>query len=697
MTTSEAKMCGYDDKQLLDFPTLCYFNSKNENDTARQAMQESWKVPNDANEPLPQRCEGTPTDQPDVFTDGSLANPSTRYWRCGGFGINCPGLGEHSEWGNECDYTHAFYMNDGTAKWAAFSGGGNSSTRCELAAITMAIQRPYPTHIATDSKATLDRANRVIRHHERKKELERLKQTEGRKRLGGELSSLHFDKPWKKPTRFMKNGDLWDHLNEAIRQKGASAVRLTKVKAHATQEMVQQGLITHELRHGNTEADRAAERGSGEAQHQVKTLADLYASRHKSYMSMAERVQKFIIGMIKERKKLKDELDKSTDPFKNGSKDKIRIPSEILAGPDDCQRERVQIRNINEHDIKRFKDAKLLTATRNFLSWTSWGMPEVGQDFSWLELYTLFRIHSPKDKRADCWETSEAATKRSLSSKIGSFKRAVKYLSRNNCTLEHKTYFDPDKHHSNRLEPFAIKNKLAAIKGRPQVGNVDRKRIAKALIRARGVTDSRRADLHEADRLILKPVRLKMKAKANTVFEGIEATGADWTQIDSYDKHRKTPLRFVYCPNCTASRDLRDIKLTKISNSAKMHCKECDQTSTTRDWRCGCSHAWITCQIHELCDARRCRETGWSVSKRRLSRKTNHKLDEAIPSKLRTENVTLCRTRNVLDGEEKWRIPSDKCPKLAAKFPQLAIRRQASDDELVQCKRLKASVVQLSA
>ena len=145
-------------------------------------------------------------------------------------------------------------------------------------------------------------------------------------------------------------------------------------------------------------------------------------------------------------------------------------------------------------------------------------------------------------------------------------KKAVKYLSRNNCTFEQKSFFDPDPCHSNRLKHFAIKNKIGAIKGRPQLSCEDRRHIARALIRARGVTDTRRADLHRADRLTLKPIRLKMKAKADKFYEGIEAAGADWTQIDSYEKDTKIPLRYIYCPNCAASRALRDIKLTKMSN-----------------------------------------------------------------------------------------------------------------------------------
>ena len=86
---------------------------------------------------------------------------------------------------------------------------------------------------------------------------------DGSLRLGGGLSSLHFDNITRKPWQLQKDGDLWQNLNESVTRKGPPAIRLTKIKAHTKRGDVDSGLITHEHREGNLEADAAAGRGGG--------------------------------------------------------------------------------------------------------------------------------------------------------------------------------------------------------------------------------------------------------------------------------------------------------------------------------------------------------------------------------------------------------------------------------------------------
>ena len=56
----------------------------------------------------------------------------------------------------------------------------------------------------------------------------------------------------------MENDDLWKFFAESILAKGPRAITLTKVKGHATQEMVDEGRVDEEQKKGNDGADDGA-------------------------------------------------------------------------------------------------------------------------------------------------------------------------------------------------------------------------------------------------------------------------------------------------------------------------------------------------------------------------------------------------------------------------------------------------------
>eukprot|EP00969_Alexandrium_andersonii_P220594 9742713-Alexandrium_andersonii.AAC.1 len=48
------------------------------------------------------------------------------------------------------------------------------------------------------------------------------------------------EKPWE----MMRDGDLWRLLDEVVAARGPATLTLKKVKGHATQQHVEQGLIS---------------------------------------------------------------------------------------------------------------------------------------------------------------------------------------------------------------------------------------------------------------------------------------------------------------------------------------------------------------------------------------------------------------------------------------------------------------------
>ena len=70
--------------------------------------------------------------------------------------------------------------------------------------------------------------------------------------LGGAKSKLHRQTPYKHKWAQMKDGDLWEHVAELVRERGPESVAITKVKGHATQQMVDEGKVEEKKKRGTT-------------------------------------------------------------------------------------------------------------------------------------------------------------------------------------------------------------------------------------------------------------------------------------------------------------------------------------------------------------------------------------------------------------------------------------------------------------
>ena len=82
---------------------------------------------------------------------------------------------------------------------------------------------------------------------------------------------------------------------ETVAAKSPRAVKVTKVKGHATTEMVESNLVESEDKHGNDQADVAAEKGTDQAQTTLKPFAFVDQRRQDDYAKFMERVQRFIV------------------------------------------------------------------------------------------------------------------------------------------------------------------------------------------------------------------------------------------------------------------------------------------------------------------------------------------------------------------------------------------------------------------
>ena len=114
---------------------------------------------------------------------------------------------------------------------------------------------------------------------------EEAQQEEEELMLGGIESKLQRNTPYKQRWKLMKDGDLWENFADIVKQRGPHSVWITKVKGHATQEIVDEGKVEEEEKKGNDDSDKAAGMGSTSSRGKIARINDMYSWRRAQYRS----------------------------------------------------------------------------------------------------------------------------------------------------------------------------------------------------------------------------------------------------------------------------------------------------------------------------------------------------------------------------------------------------------------------------
>ena len=165
-----------------------------------------------------------------------------------------------------------------------------SSARCEMGAALLAISPELPVHIGINDAATVTEGSKIIKHLKGRAETT-LNNEDGILRLGGTTSPLQAETPYRRMWAITNNGDLLRSLFNHIYAKGWEMVRISKVQAHITEEMVEKEEYTKEEKEGNDGGDEAADIGSCGLQPEEATLASFYARRHWRYHKLTAKIQ----------------------------------------------------------------------------------------------------------------------------------------------------------------------------------------------------------------------------------------------------------------------------------------------------------------------------------------------------------------------------------------------------------------------
>lgn len=195
-----------------------------------------------------------PPEWPNVFTDWGVCPPRNPHLALGGCGIHHPADGNCNDvcFGTTNNATNTNRFTHDAADtahprdtFARIKHHVTNSTRCVLTILTIAFVEHGPAHIATDRKSILIIANKVADLLYTNARSIAIAQT-----MPIQLALQHTGSitPATTPWALQKDGNLkrawWRVWRPTLALKNFKAVRITKVKAHATNEDIAQGLIT---------------------------------------------------------------------------------------------------------------------------------------------------------------------------------------------------------------------------------------------------------------------------------------------------------------------------------------------------------------------------------------------------------------------------------------------------------------------
>ena len=141
---------------------------------------------------------------------------------------------------------------------------------------------PHPLHICIDSRAVHDKAMKLIRIADE---------------MQHSIDAKHLLKhhPLHRPWQIQVDGDLLALFWQGVNDRGLASITFTKVKGHATQAHVEEGITTAEHLRGNTNADTAATCGTRSHRDGLVPVADWFALRAKTYRSFMRKIQKILL------------------------------------------------------------------------------------------------------------------------------------------------------------------------------------------------------------------------------------------------------------------------------------------------------------------------------------------------------------------------------------------------------------------
>ena len=648
--------------------------------TARELIQ--LQIHNNSYETIstPERSEGSAPKKINVYSDGSVKNPHAAFWRTGGIGVHWPtrSLEYIPLTATEKKFMRHRTDEQGYTAWNVYNDLQNSSTRTEIGAALMAMQPKTEINVGIDNKATVNIGNTIIKHQIRRQDA-KLREENGGLRLGGSISTLHRESPFKRIWALMKNGDLWSFFAKSTLAKGPQAIRLTKVKGHATQMMVDEGTVEAAHKEGNDGADKGADKGAVEEQQELSSAARTYARRQWKYKKLMARVHLYIIHLRKAMKEKLEALKRQANPFGDKEFVKQLIPSHLeyadIGRPQDT--ESISTRKIEEHDETDLEERRQAEKIRCFIDNIRWkSTTEERGGITWIELYIYYILHGGGSNIEKAKNESPFAKTPSLQSAMANFKKRVRFVMKVSVDERDEWHLTTCMNISNRLGALAISSRQASIKGMPAMTEEDSKYITKALLAMRGVNQKVHKAAHENGTLKLSPKPFAYKGNSHAWMRNLKKPeGAnDWTHepaLPDGPDVRKKRLSSIACPECTHQQSTKSHRLYVKVGFCQLTCQRCKSVTSTSKWRCICGVPWYKCDTHVHKQFFKMHQVALSIPKRGVKRLcTEWGIEQPMPKSRKHFDFNCMSIISAAPVRQETFLEPGSI--LAARFPHLA-------------------------
>jgi hypothetical protein len=553
---------------------------------------------------MPHPCTDRPPEKVNVYSDGSLKNPHCQMWALGGLGVWWPGRRVEEmplSWA-EKEFAHQcigpawldHQPQDGMMLIGALTGQRCSSTRTELAAGILAIHAPGAVNQGTDSMAYTVRARNIL-----------------------DGADLTRRKPWS----IQKDGDLWEIFEASANAKGRDSITITKVKAHATAEMINNGITTQDHKSGNDKADCAADISIALHGKEVTEIAHYYSKRHREYGAFMLRMRTMMLAIRKEVQRIR----KDNDDLK-----KVRIAAGIdldygqevatqLSYPDHSETRRIQmipIRPDPEQDSLEVEQLSAKMVQRRmelhiwgFVAYNTWGIPATGhQGVTWIELFTRYvmtgGIYQTTQSNDPTTRIKRVTPKQGLERFTKTFKRITQ-----TCLLPQDRYlFRPAKAGVRRLKDLAFSSHMGATCTIPGWRHSVARLVADHILLASKGWTREDTEKRDSGGLIRQLGRYTMARIPGEKYTGGDK---DWCErlrriICTIPDTRATVANgdtghnmAIYCPSCRCPRVAQG-KITLLNGSQFriVVCPACKGAKQSSQWLCECGIPWHICATH---------------------------------------------------------------------------------------------------
>ncbi len=476
----------------------------------------------------------------------------------------------------------------------------------------------------------------------------------------------------RKPRRAwstQKDGDLWQIFWETLEQKGCGAMAITKVKGHATDEMVQQGKVNIEDKLGNDKADTMADDGVKMFGKDATTAGHYLTRRHTGYGYFIKDVHDHLIEAHKRMKYLveaKDIKEGKVEAVKDGNLNttgkKDRKNFICMTFPKFGDHGKQQYCFGHMIDIENFQDLKIKRASaaqiQKFLQVCTFRPCGEGEEGNtWLELYVIYKLWGGKEGIEE--PARKAMKKASMREQIHHFKTTVKEIARKTMRHEDREHMKPNAEKKARLRGCGIDSYMAMVNFQMNLTEDARTEVVKAIINSqKNKSKKEMAEILKGERKIhtLKFhnaarsgwIRSLRKMKGKVFEEEIEDNRVEeqYNKVEKAEndkKRRKTEEKeggsgglkavdkYFKCSGCGNLAGAKRKTLQLENLDLKSWCGKCKTSRSSSSWKCVCDKEWHRCEKHKCVPAKLKTKPSESAKEAKPGRRKRRRKKEETP------------------------------------------------------------------